>query len=206
MMRFFSIIIVLALTPFIKSCVFSGCEKVNFNQEDLSWYKSLPNEGDTLFFRGSDNSIDTFVIGNRFREYTDCNKMAFGDYQYDEFRCAGTLINIKGKNDFFGTGFDFFFTKRNQNDSISSCNKSIQVFDLQTSGIITSLNVFKVDTIVIESLNKRLSTVFINNSKYADFDSSTNPIEIISFNWSKEYGLVRYTTRDSVVYEYWKKR
>lgn len=196
---------VLTMIFILKSCIFSGCEKIALNQEDLSWYKSLPNEGDTLFFRGYDGTIDTFIVSNNVNEFSDCNRFEIGDYQYNMSRYTATLINSKRDRN-INNRFYIFLTKKHQIDSSTSCNKLIQVFDLYTNEL-NSLDMFKHDTILIKSLKRHIPTIFIDKkSKNTNVESSSKTIKIQSFNWNKEYGLVRYMTEDSVVYEYWKKR
>lgn len=44
----------------------------------------------------------------------------------------------------------------------------------------------------------------MNNRNKNEHDCKKDILK--SFNWSKERGLVRYTTQDGVVFDYWKKK
>ncbi|MCC6702077.1 MAG: hypothetical protein IT221_11165 [Fluviicola sp.] len=66
------------------------------------------------------------------------------------------------------------------------------------------LSDFETELIKNPFLNKELETIKFD--KGLNYGSATCSVYIEEFNWNKELGLVRYITRDSVVYDYWKKR
>lgn len=88
------IILSLILSTFIlNSCLFSNCIKVGMNKSDLEWYNHLPNMGDTLFYKGSDGTVDSFLISNKYRYYKDCNRLEISKYQPEIFGLTGDCLN-----------------------------------------------------------------------------------------------------------------
>lgn len=180
------------------SCIFGDCIRVPLNKPYLDWYKNLPNEGDTLLYKGSDNSIDTFVITNKYFGYGQCNHLEFGDYQYELFRLDAQMINRKVRNNFTNT-FSIEFAKKD--NSAVETYQYIKLLDLYIEGIND------VDeALAADSIHKQKDTLFVGDGTLnIDQYSSTNPISIEEFYWSKKSGLVRYTTNVGIVYEFWKK-
>lgn len=199
---YFATSVGVGITLIFQSCIFSDCLKIPLKSNDLEWFENLTNLGDTIFFKGSDSSVDTFLISNKYKEYGDCNRFEKGKFQYQEFRFKGIMLNKKVRDSFINN-FDIRFTKELQSDSTIDCYKSMQVFDLYFEGL-TSLKTFKCDTIFIESQHKKIPTVFVEESSNTKKESSSW-VKIKNFHWSKKYGLLRYTTEDGVIYEYWKK-
>lgn len=192
----------LILMESLHSCMFSGCEKVPFNKDDLSWITGLPNEGDTILYKGTDETIDTFSVTLRRHEYSKCNRFEVSKYQPEEF----TLIMVNNNHKTYGSWLrhcQFDITKKLKNNQIESAFKKLKFYDLNTYGF-DDLSKIKTEQIHLKYNNKSLETYCFDHS-VTRMSSASFKERIISFNWSKELGLVRYMDADSVVYEYWKR-
>ncbi len=195
--------LILLMLMFSGACAFSDCVRIPMGSKDLAWYTDLPNEGDTLFYKGSDNSVDTFIVTNKYREYSQCNKMAF-DNQYEKIGFSAEMRNKKIHNN-SDINFELRFDKKSQENPAEDCNKYLAVFDLYIEGE-TSLDKFKLDTISSQSLKKKIPTYLIEASPLTNRRDGPNHVAVNSFNWNSKYGLVRYVTEEGIIYEYWKKK
>lgn len=197
------VIVWLVLSTSINSCLLNNCVKVGMNKSDLEWYNQLPNMGDTLFYKGSDNTVDTFLISNKYRYYMDCNSFEVSKYQPETFGLTGDCLNKNVKYSFYNF-FQMEFSKDTRTKTSESAVMTFRNLDASIYINHKKLSDFKKELIKNTFLNKNLETIKFDNE--LEHGSSTYSVKIKSFNWNKELGLVRYMTTDSVVYDYWKKR
>lgn len=181
----------------LNSCLFSNCTVLSFNKKEASWYTDYFNLKDTVFYKGSDNSIDTFIITNKFREYSRCNKLEISEYQYEEFSIKGSMINKKVKNS-SNNKFIINFTKNENNET----NTYFELFDIYTYKTL-DIKEFSDTTLYVNAFKKQLKTIQFDHADEI-IEEHSSWVRIANFHWNKNYGLVQYTTRKGVVYDFWK--
>ncbi len=192
----------LLVTKLLHSCMFSGCEKVPFNKEDLSWIVNLPNEGDTILYKGSDETIDTFFVSTKYRGYADCNRFEMGKYQPEEFIFCMDNLNRKTYGSWYRY-VNFEMTRALKENISDVASKIFRFYDL-TSDIDEVVNKIKQEKLKLKYISKTVETIFVDHYT-ADVDGASFRERILNFSWNKELGLVRYLDADSVEYQYWKK-
>ena len=193
--------LVILLTALIShSCLLGDCKKIPLKKSYAEWYDGLPNEGDTLLFKGSDSSIDSFLITNKFLTYTPCNRIEISDYQYGSFTLTGKMINSKTR---YNNEKYFNIKMESTDNSPHETYQYIQLLDVYLEGrnMIDSLKLEYLDS----TAKRDLGVHVVPGSSHATIYTSENMISIRDFYWSKKNGLVRYTTEDGVTYEFWKK-
>lgn len=192
----------LLVTKLLHSCMFSGCEKVPFNKEDLSWIVNLPNEGDTILYKGSDETIDTFFVSTKYRGYADCNRFEMGKYQPEEFIFCMDNLNRKTYGSWYRY-VNFEMTRALKENISDTASKIFRFYDL-TSYYDDLVNKIEHQQIKLKYLSKTVQTIYIDHYT-ADVGGASFRERILNFSWNKELGLVRYLDADSVEYQYWKK-
>lgn len=196
-----TISIFLPIILVLQSCVFSDCKRVELTHDEKEWFNAYRTD-DTLLFRSNLGKIDTLVVKSMSDSYTACNKFELGDYQYNE---AGMVLQSSNSHG-LGSGHSKIFmnfTKSLQYDTLEPCDKYFKVFDL-FSERIGAMDSIPSDTLQISGLSNHLVTYLFKPGVYAS-DGDSGDQKIVSFNWSKEYGLVRYTIFTGEVYDFWKK-
>lgn len=182
------------------SCLLGDCKKIPLKKSYAEWYDGLPNEGDTLLFKGSNNTIDSFLITNKFLDYSPCNRIELSDYQYGSFTLTGKMINSKIR---YNNEKYFNIKMESTNDSPRETYQYLQLFDVYLEGRngIDSLHLEYIDSIAKKDLGVHLVPGNSNVYRY----NSDDLISVKDFWWSRKRGLIRYTTEDGVTYEFWKK-
>lgn len=186
----------------VSSCILNntkGCKKIYLSKEEKSWFSSF-QIGERLLYKDQYGKIDTLLITGVGESFTTCNKFELGEYQYNKIG-----INMKPSN-YHGVSncsVNVVFSKHLQKSSSVPCDKAFYVFDLITN-YSSDLNQIKIDTVKLSFFNKEVPTyLFEKGNNTSDLDEGQQIVT--SFNWSKDYGLVRYTLFNGKVYNFWKK-
>lgn len=190
----------LVTTAFLlSSCFFSDCKKLYLSNEEKEWFEYY-EVGDSLFFKEhNDEFTDTVIVTEKGVDFTACNKIELGEYQFQNAWLSGCLVeNGKINNDL--RAFHVEYTKEQQaNIPAVACYKSFTSFNLRLSRF-TDLKKYPKEFVYIFSEKHE-----VESHKF-DFDIMSNKGgKIISFNWSKNFGLVKYKKKDGKIYTLWKK-
>lgn len=163
---------------------------------------NLPNEGDTILYKGSDETIDTFFVSTKYRGYADCNRFEMGKYQPEEFIFCMDNLNRKTYGSWYRY-VNFEMTRALKENISDVASKIFRFYDL-TSDIDEVVNKIKQEKLKLKYISKTVETIFVDHYT-ADVDGASFRERILNFSWNKELGLVRYLDADSVEYQYWKK-
>lgn len=185
------IIVGILLLNLLNSCLFSGCKKVNLTKSEKSWFNAYKLK-QIVIFKSNLGNVDTFFVKQKFLTYTSCSKLERGPSQYEIISI--NLLNKKNKsNNTVDVNIEF---SKSYQDSLSiPCIKYFRVYDL--TGGYESIE----DTLIYKSIiwqNKKYNSLFF---KFGSTLTSEYASKIESFNWTKELGLLRYTTFKGEVFE-----
>lgn len=185
----------------IQSC--NNCVKIPFNKDDLNWINNLPELDDTLFFRGDNSTIDTFIITDKYRGFRDCNRFEVSKFQPEEFTLTGTCINSKvnGNTKRF---FQFNLIKDGDTSFLREAIKNFKFYNLNTFQL-KNLNDVSEKKLFLTCFQSQVNTYYFDRTKTNESSASYN-VRILNFNWSKNHGLLKYMDSDSVSYEVWKRK
>jgi hypothetical protein len=187
----------------LSSCFQTGCKKIDLSHEEKVWFDVF-EKGDLFLYKKDDLTIDTFKVTGISLSYTVCNKFELSKYQYNE---GGGRLKLLNSRSVYPKKVLVNFTKSLQynGQERDPCLKYFTVFDL-SSDCIKDLGGIPVDSIEVPGIPNRLLMTyrFDKDSSYMH-DSNGGHTYLTSFNWSKEYGLIRYTTNKDEVFDFWKK-
>lgn len=195
------ILYTIGLLFLFQSCLFKNCKEVLISKGEIEWFNYF-ELGDTLFYISQESSIDTFVVIEDDHYLSNCNKIEIGNYQYDQAWVTAKMINKKYKN-YDDCLFTIEFSKQLQKDSITPSYKYFTVFDLTTEEF-NDMKMFEIDSIYSIGLKRKVPTISFPDSPKMR-SSGTCPIKLSSFNWNKEYGLIRYTLKSGEVFDFLRK-
>lgn len=189
---------IVALSGFILSCSNSvGCNQIKINKEIKSWGDSL-NEGDRYIMRSNFGNFDELSVIEKSLKMSTCNKFELGVNQYESY-----IILIESSNSSLTKNIiaSLSFTTK----SYLKENNKIKFTAFGMNWLTDSLEVDpKVvkEWIQIPEHNDSIESYKFMSTNFI----STEPCLVKSFNWSKEYGLVRYELRENdEVYSYHEK-
>jgi hypothetical protein len=180
-------------TPLVGCLNTGSCNRVRLSEAEKKWIEFY-SEGDTLIF-GNTKQIKEFVVTDKGSGFTACNKFELGPNEYEN---NGALLKSNTLE------ININFTKENQNNNEPDCHKNIYVSDLYSKNI-TNLGVLKQEPVYVPYLNKEIPTYLITSDTLTiDIDGGNQYVR--SFNWSKKYGVVRYTRFNDEVFTLKKKK
>lgn len=170
------------------------CKKKSLIKSDKAWFDTY-TEGDTIVFKSNKN-LDTFIVVTAGTFYSDCNRFEFGEVQYNQ-----GIVSMRqfkdGKLRMLGDKIQLEFSNQTKLENSKLSNKNFLVFDLKVE--LIDLKEIKRDTIIFKKTKESVYR-FSSNDKFSkDFDGSS--FEIKSFHWSKEFGLLRYETKEGETFE-----
>ena len=175
-----------------------GCVKIGLSLEDKDWFK-IYMKNELFLFKSNLNNMDTIKVAFPIQpDYTVCNKFELGGYQYEENVVVLKSVNCHGLESEF-CDIRMHFSKSLQLKTDIDCLKSFSVFDLNTD-LLKTLSEYQ-DSVELKYLNKKLNCYTFNYSKRNVSDWNEGIHTLKEFNWSKEYGLVRYELDSGEVYE-----
>jgi uncharacterized protein YneR len=157
---------------------------------------------DTVLFKSDKNRIDTFALDAKdgiYEDYTTCSKFELGPNTYNY---SGASLQSKERHGSGNRGFSIGITKDHQEISDLECIKNVQVFDFYADFVYESDTNLKVEYLSVPLNHKRTKTYFF---EMGDQFSGSHKSKIISCNWSKKCGLVRYVLFTGEVYDLYKK-
>ena len=183
-------LLVYCLIHYLTGCNwYSNCPKLDLTEEELSWFNAY-ELGDIIVLESNKNKRDTLIVVGKTYGYSPCNKFELGPFQHGEFS-----IKLVPRYDSMDSDFLSIYYHFEKWDSIVT-KKAFVVYDLHLSNdygkrklkekrIFLQQKKDSIDTYLTDSTNS-----YLNNNQY-----------VISFNWSKEYGLVKYETSQGEIFE-----
>lgn len=177
------IVIMLIGSTFVSICMFKNCQKVEIPASDKAWFSHF-NIGEEYIYLSDKGVYDTIRVVDKCDDYTPCNKLEIGEYQFNRSKVALERNN---------TQYIYALFTSTESNSIWRNFK----FD-ELSGQFYGNEIQNcVDTVKIESISKFIPVYTISNKNTAVNSAS----QIVSFSWNKMLGIVRYETRDGEVFK-----
>ena len=176
---------------FISACYTSctNCEKLNLSATEKEWVNHY-QLGQKFIFKNSAGKIDTLIIKDTSNYYTACNKIELSRYQYEIYL---VIFKLKSKNDYNNDEPNIAITTEEWQQRIPYIhfgNLGLHRNDLKN----------KIPTPIDTLLNGvRLRSVYfyakgLNTEQYGEKEYFKN------FFWSKELGLMAYTTNGNELF------
>ncbi len=192
-----NLIFISLLLIFNSGCNFyEGCNRISIPKRDLLWIKGY-NLHDRIVLKSDKGNFDTLELIEKTIEFTPCNKFELGPNQYEEFDYVFSSQKLKEtENSHAGLSFS------TDNSAYDGRGKIIRAFGLEwSSSDLDHDKEIHREKIKVAGIKDSIETFYCSKSNY-----SNSIAEIVSFNWSKKYGLVRYELKgSSEKYEYYKK-
>jgi hypothetical protein len=170
----------------LKSCVFSGCEIIELPKTEKRRFEIYKKE---KWAYSSGENLDTLTVLMYRDVYSPCNKWEVSNFQFNkiEVRFSSKLFSKKKWGDINVS----LFAEENQKLSLL-----VAFINLRQTCHDDELK-DRIDKIKIPS--------FADSLECYTFDTSNSSSEhngiIESFSWSKEYGFLRYVTKEGEVFE-----
>ena len=176
---------------FISACYISctNCEKLNLTATEKAWVNHY-QVGQKFIFKSNIGKIDTLIVKDTSDKYTPCNKIELSKYQYEIYL---VLFTVKSKNDYNGDESSISFSTQEwvaKMPYIYWGNLGPYRNDLKN----------KIPTPIDTILNNvNLTSVYyyakgLNTEQYGEKEYFKN------FFWSKELGLMAYTTESNELF------
>lgn len=176
----------LCITPLI-SC--NNCEKLHLTQNDKNWVDYfVPNQ--SFYFKNSNGRVDTIMVVDTANRYTLCNKFELSEYQYEIYRVDFKIISSNLYNQIEPSITVTTQEWQKHNPYIHFGNLGPHQNDLENKmpiAIDTVLNGVKLKSVYYYAKG-------LNTEQYGDKEYFKN------FFWSKELGLMAYTTESNELF------
>lgn len=197
-MKKLAIVIFLLVT--LQSC-FSNCNEIKLTKADKVWLKPYSTV-DTILFKSDKNRIDTFALNANdriYEGYTTCSKFELGPNIYNY---SGISFRSNKHHGSSSCRLSIQVTKDHQEPTDLECIKEFEIFDLNASFVNDLDSSLKMEYLTLSINNRKTKTYFFT---LGDNFSNNYSGNVMSFNWSKKYGLVRYVLFTGETYNLYKK-
>lgn len=166
-----------------------NCNKVTLAKADLDFF-NIYNISDTIILKSNKEHFDTLIVFDKFRRFSRCNKFELGKNQFEQFTITLTSkMKTKGSNNLVILSFKM------RSDEREISEKCFYVYDLSFCKEVAERDVI-CDSLYSDKIKTNINTYFFNTS-----NSLSDGSYIKSFNWSKEFGLIRYETKEGEVFQ-----
>ncbi len=162
------------------------------SESDKSWIKALQLKDTLIYICSETNDVDTFVVDFCSTSFTDCNKIAFGNLQYEVANLQAKWITSIADDVKYNCGFAFRATKELQKDSLERADKTFSVFDYHTNYMNDINKEAETKTVYIPFIGAEIIGFHFTFEKVNPKDRYCSK-KIKEFIWSKRYGLVFYS-------------
>lgn len=167
------------------------CKKVSIPLKEKEWFEAYKTVDRIIFLNKKSNQRDTFELDRKLiTTYSPCNRFELGRYQFESNKIKFKATKCHGNNKNF-CSFQLSITMDYDFKARGSV-RFFRVYDLNsgdnevTRMIKPSWSKDSIETLYFE----KGTSGFAHTSKF-----------IRSFNWSKKFGLLQYTTLTGEVYE-----
>jgi len=173
-------------TSFLIGC--GECEKLNLSQSEKDWVNHF-QKGQSFFYKSSKGQIDTLEVKDTIDKYTPCNKVELSKYQFEIY---SVIFKLKSKNEYNNDEPSIEMTTQTWKQRLPYIylgNLGLHRNDLQNKIPVA------IDTVLggVKFTSVYYYAKELNTEQYGEKEYFKN------FFWSKELGLVAYTTvRDEV--------
>ena len=173
--------LLILLAAFLAGC--GKCEKLNLSQAEKDWVNHFQKDQD-FFYKNSKGQTDTLEVKDTSNYYTPCNKFELSKYQFEIYL---VIFKLKSKNEYNNDESFISMTTETYEQRIPYIylgNLGPHRNDLENKIPIA------IDTVLN---GVKLTSVFyyangLNTEQYGEKEYFKN------FFWSKQSGLVAYTT------------
>jgi len=164
---------------FLFSCT---CEKLELSKDRKEWYDDLVYDLDDYYIVSSASKfVDTIVVLDKVRKYSNCNRFATGKYQENKQHLD--FLSLK-YNLVFSVTCSSGLDEYGNNKIVFKSNDLIWVTDNEVAdkNIVKEEFIYNNDTLINYRINKS------NYKSSIPLDS----INVKSIVFNKKYGLVEY--------------
>lgn len=185
--------VVIVIVTFLCSCVYRSM--THMNKDELEWVTNR-QEGEIMYFKSQDGVIDTVRIFRiSIRNSLDPINWAYFNTSNRDYIAGATIDYVlypkKIGTVLYPKEIGTLYIRKISKDrpivfSSSLGNGWIYHIPLNTTSL-------KIDGITMNDI------MFFDNGK-SETVNPTDPNPILSYSWSKKYGLVQYTYQDGTVF------
>ena len=179
-MTFIQIVICFLIVSFLTGC---GCEKLTLTNEEKDWVNHFPIGQEQLFINAK-GEVDTLQVVDSSIQLSPCNKFELSNYQYESYTVRFKFRSTRQYN------LDESFI------TITTVEREKRIPHIYIGNLGPHRNDLenelpsKIDTVIS---NRSINSVYVytknlNAEQYGEQQFFTN------FFWSKELGLVAYST------------
>lgn len=169
------------ISIFYMSC--TNCEKLNLSAEEKDWVNQY-KIGQQFIYKNEAGQVDTITVKDTSNKYTPCNQVELSKYQYEIY---SVIFKLRSQNIYNNDEPSITMTTQEWKQRIPYIyfgNLGLHRNDLQNRMPI------KIDTVLS---GVKLTSVYyyskeLNTEQYGEKEFFKN------FFWSKQSGLVAYTT------------
>jgi hypothetical protein len=167
----------------------SNCEKLNLSSSEKEWVNHY-QVGQKFIFKNSIGKIDTLIVKDTSNYYTPCNKVELSKYQYEIYL---VIFLMKSQSNYNNDESSISMTTQEWEQRIPYIhfgNLGLHRNDLQNKmppAIDTVLNGVKLISVYYYAKG-------LNTEQYGKKEFFKN------FFWSKELGLMAYTTENNDIF------
>ena len=177
------IIFILSIIGFLYSCVYHRI--THMTDEELEWATNR-HEGEFMYFRSQDGVIDTVIIW----EININNSLNLINWGY---------FNT-GNKEYIATADVRYIIKHHNEGGIFHIEKKHNGKPIYFSSVLVKGWQYDVP---LKITNQRIDGIMYNDVMFfynRDLESidKDDPNSIISYSWSKKYGLVQYTFQNGI--------
>jgi len=177
--------VVLACLIFLCSCIYRSM--THMNDDELEWATNR-HEGEMMYFRSQNGDVDSVKILVIYI----CNSLDPINWAY---------FNTSNRDYIAGVDVDYALYPNNERGSMCvrkiSKDRPVVFSSFLIKGWLYKIPI-KMTSLKIDSITMN-DIMFFDNGKI-ESDNSKDSIPILSYSWSKKYGLVQYTFQDGTVF------
>lgn len=171
---------------FVRTCTYDSM--THLSGDEIAWVTNR-HKGEVMYFKSTDGALDTAII----REVEVYNSLDPINWGYLETGSEDYTASAKVSYSLSGKRYGGFYISKRKGDSTIRFSPSL---DMSLYGIPLEISSLEVD-------GKTLYDVmYFDNTKSDKYnpDDENDGNLIISYAWSKKYGLVQYTLQDGTVF------
>lgn len=169
-----------------QSC-FLYCPNLELTAEDKEW-TDIYQIGQTITFKSNRNHVQKFKVNYKKTFYSNCVE----SNKHEQLSLVLTKENCKDISIYCEVSLLIVKNKKGV-----PCVKFFSVYDLKSNNW-NQTDTMKHNLIMLSTTDK-LYDSFLFEDNISAYGGGSNSLK--SFNWSKEFGLIRYTTYKGEVFE-----
>ena len=173
--------VVIVIVTFLCSCVYRSM--THMNKDELEWVTNR-HEGEIMYFKSQDGVIDTVrIIRIHIRNSLDPINWAYFNTSNRDYIAGATVHYV-----LYPKEIGSLYIRKISKDRPIVFSSSGWIYHIPLNTTSLMINGITMNDIM-----------FFDNGK-SETVNPTDPNPILSYSWSKKYGLVQYTYQDGTVF------